>query len=128
MTRKGERILVVEDEQEIASIISMILEQQGYTVLTAVDAETALGLLEKGCEPFELVVTDVLLPGMNGVQLSRAVLQRHPGTKFLFMSGYSTEAIASYGSFEEASNFIPKPFRLDTFLNKVQTMLWPEHS
>ncbi len=126
--RHGKRILVVEDEQEITAIVSMIIDRQGHTVRVAVDAEAALGLLENGAGPFDLVITDVMLPGMNGVQLSRHVLQRHPETKFLFMSGYSTEAIAQYGSFDEAANFIAKPFRIDAFLNKVQEMLHQQHS
>jgi PAS domain S-box-containing protein len=120
---RKERIMVIEDEHEIGTIINMILEQQGYRVILADTAETAFELLEKSGESVDLIITDIMLPGMNGVQLRKAVLAHHPETKFLFMSGYSADAIGHYGVFDEASNFIPKPFTIGNFTRKVEALL-----
>lgn len=116
-------VLVVEDEREISSIIKIVLEKQGCRVLVTENAESALLLFENCEEPVDLVISDIVLPGMNGMQLSRLVQQQHPDTKFLFMSGYSTDAIGHYGVFDEESNFIPKPFTIAKFVDKVHDLL-----
>lgn len=118
-----ERILVVEDEHEISSIIKKILESQGMWVVVAENGESALRFIESCAEPFDLVISDIVLPGMNGMQLRRSVLGKHPEAKFLFMSGYSADAIGLYGVFDDERNFIPKPFTVIDFINRVRAVL-----
>lgn len=120
---RNETILVVEDEHDITAIITTILAQEGFRVLQAASAEHALELADEHGKSICLVVTDVMLPGMNGVEMSRIIVQRRPGTKVLFMSGYSEEAIINDGSFDEGSDFIPKPFSIRQFIDKLNALL-----
>ncbi len=117
------RILVVEDEHEISTIINRVLEAQGFMVQVTDTAESALALMERTGERFDLVISDIMLPGMNGVQMSKVMQNKHPNMKFLFMSGYSSDAIEHYGEFDEASAFIPKPFTISNLIKKVVDVL-----
>lgn len=121
-TENKSHILIVEDEHEISSIINMLLEKQGFMVRVTDTAEKALTLMEGSGEQFDLVISDIMLPGMNGVQMSRVMLKKHPEMKFLFMSGYSADAIGHYGVFDEGSSFIPKPFTINNLIKKVVAM------
>ena len=91
-------ILVVEDEDEITSIIKMILEQQGFFVQVADNAEKALALIDTCSEQIRLVISDIMLPGMNGVRMSQIMSKKHPEMKFLFMSGYSADVLGDFGA------------------------------
>lgn len=117
------RILVVEDEHEISTIINRVLEAQGFMTQVTDTAESALALMERTGEQFDLVISDIMLPGLNGMQLSKLVLKKHPDTKFLFMSGYSADAIGHYGEFDEVYAFIPKPFTISNLIKKVVDVL-----
>ena len=119
----GRMVLVVEDEPDIASIITTALEEEGFFVLAAKSAEEAIDIVEKSeAEPC-LVVSDIILPTMNGVRMSRALLKRHPQLSFLFISGYNQEERGRYGEVREGGNFISKPFSITRFLEMVHTIL-----
>jgi PAS domain S-box-containing protein len=116
-------ILIVEDEHEISSIINRVLEKQGFVVRSTDNAESALALMERTRERFDLVISDIMLPGMNGVQMIKVMLKKHPDMKFLFMSGYSADAIGHYGVFDAGSSFISKPFTISNLIKKVVDVL-----
>ncbi|NTU68328.1 MAG: response regulator [Chlorobiaceae bacterium] len=116
-------ILVVEDEPDIAKIIRIVLQNEGFTVFIAKDAAEAFSITN-AIEGYPcLVVSDIMLPGMNGVQMSRKLLASKPDMKFLFMSGYSAETLGEFGTFDPDTNFISKPFSLIRFVNLVNTIL-----
>ncbi|NTU67917.1 MAG: response regulator [Chlorobiaceae bacterium] len=119
-------VLVVEDEPHIAKIIKTVLEQAGFVALGANNAEDALEIARQQTEKIELTISDILLPCMNGVLMSKELVKHNPAMKFLFISGYSTETLGEYGKVSEETNFISKPFSIIRFLNKVHTIL--EHN
>lgn len=116
-------ILVVEDESDIITIIRMLLEREGFIILTAENAEDAIELARAHIDEIRLTISDILLPGMNGVQLSNELQKLNPKMKFMFMSGYSTETLDNFDMFSEDSNFISKPFSIDRFLTMVLSVL-----
>ncbi|NTV26312.1 MAG: PAS domain S-box protein [Chlorobiaceae bacterium] len=118
--------LLVEDEEGILSIIRKMLEQQGLAVLVAKNAETALDIFERQTEIISLVITDVLLPGMNGIQMSNVMKQKKATTRFIFMSGYSPDTIGHFGDFQKETNFISKPFTINDFLELVKAVIEQE--
>lgn len=115
-------ILLVEDEPDICSLVENILEQQGYAVLTAQEGQSALAVAENHLGHIRLLLTDVILPGMNGVELSTRMKAQNPGLKTLFMSGYAPEIIDRYGALND-NNFLSKPFSIRALLDAVHRML-----
>ena len=109
----GERILVVEDEPNMLALTQRMLQKLGYD---AVCAETppaeAVDLVERGTLRFDLLLTDVVLPQMNGRQLAARIRAIAPGLRCLYMSGYTADIIARRGIVEESFDFIHKPFSL----------------
>jgi two-component system, NtrC family, sensor kinase len=119
----GERILVVEDDEGVRSYISEILQDLNYRVLTAPDAAVALHMLERQEEPIDLLLTDVVLPGMNGRQLADAVKARHAGMRVLFMTGYSRNAIVHQGRLDAGVSLIQKPLSAASLALKIREVL-----
>lgn len=118
-------ILIVEDEHEIAQLIQLFLGREGFNVVVRESAEAALD--EELPPAIDLTVTDIMLPGINGIEMSKRLALKHPETRFLFMSGYSTEILNQHNSLEEQDNFIPKPFRVKNFVSKVNQILAAPH-
>jgi PAS domain S-box-containing protein len=118
-----ETILLVEDELSILKILSGLLREKGYTTLAAQDARTALEIAEQFPDEIDLLVTDIVLPDMNGVRLSDQLETSRPRLKTLFMSGYAQEMIAHYNKLAEGLNFIQKPFAIKSFMDMVSQML-----
>jgi CheY-like chemotaxis protein len=108
--RGRETILLVEDEATMLNLTRTMLERMGYTVLTAGKPGDAIRLAESHPGEIHLLLTDVVMPEMNGRDLARNLLARHPGMKRLFMSGYTADVIASHGVLDAGVNFIQKPF------------------
>jgi PAS domain S-box-containing protein len=117
-----ELILVVEDNEEVRSFVTESLSHLGYRVLTAESGDEALALLERHPD-IRLILTDVVLPGMNGRALADEARRRRPGTKVIFTSGYTQNAIVHHGRLDPGVNFLPKPFKLDTLGRKVREVL-----
>jgi DNA-binding NtrC family response regulator len=113
----------VEDEEQVLLLTQRILRQHGYTVLAARTPEAALQLAESHAGPIHLLVTDVVMPGMNGKELHERLHAGHPGMKCLFMSGYTAEVIASHGVLETGVEFLQKPFTIQTLAEKVRETL-----
>jgi CheY-like chemotaxis protein len=119
----GERILVVEDDEGVRGYVSEILQDLNYRVLTAPDAAIALHMLERQEEPIDLLLTDVVLPGMNGRQLADAVTARHSGMRVLFMTGYSRNAIVHQGRLDAGVSLIQKPLSAASLALKIREVL-----
>jgi CheY-like chemotaxis protein len=118
-----ETMLVVEDEEAILELALESLKQLGYTVLTASSPEEALRTSREQAGPIHLLITDVVMPQMNGRQLADLLRAERSELKCLFMSGYTADVIANRGVLQEGVSFIGKPFSLTTLANKVRETL-----
>jgi len=106
----GETVLIVEDEQAISTLIVKILDQLGYRVLEAGTPGRAMELADAHTGSIHLLITDVVMPEMNGRDLADQLIARHPGIKILFMSGYTANVIAHHGVLDKEIHFLQKPF------------------
>ncbi|MCF7801801.1 MAG: response regulator [Candidatus Marinimicrobia bacterium] len=118
-----ETILVVEDEELARGLVVEILTKQGYNILDAPDAEAALNLSEEFDGDIELLLTDVIMPRMNGKELYRKMCISHPTIKVLYMSGYTDNLITPYGILEAGTHFLQKPFTVKGLAQKVRDVL-----
>jgi PAS domain S-box-containing protein len=118
-----ETVLVVEDETMVLEIAKTILEQLGYTVLTAAAPSEALNLAEKYEGEIHLLMTDVVMPEMSGRDLWRQVIRLRPNISTLFMSGYTANAIAHHGVLDKGICFIQKPFSRQLLAVKIREAL-----
>ncbi len=116
-------ILVAEDEETVRSLTVRILERTGYTVIAAEDGKKALSAWEKTDRPVDLVITDVVMPGMNGVELYRTLKSRDENLRFLFMSGYPEDVIQQHGMPEDAVSLLEKPFSPDALIARIEDIL-----
>jgi signal transduction histidine kinase/CheY-like chemotaxis protein len=119
----GETVLVVEDDPSILKLAELMLESLGYAVLGAGTAEDALAVVRGQAGPIHLLVTDVVMPGMNGRELARQLGESRPDLKVLFMSGYTSNVIAHRGVLDDDVHFIPKPFTRALLAAKVREAL-----
>ena len=111
--RGSETILVVEDHEGVRSLIVGTLELCGFQVLQAADGAEALRQVAQHVGTIDLLLTDVIMPGMNGKEVADQLAVLRPGIKVLFMSGYSGELIAHHGVLEAGVAYLPKPFTPD---------------
>lgn len=118
-----ETILLVDDEPIILEMVARLLEHQGYTIIKANNAEEALLLTEEYTDTIDLLLTDVVMPGMNGDDLAQKLLLKYPTMKCLFMSGYAIDVIAGRGLFHEDIHFIQKPFGISDVLSSINKVL-----
>ena len=121
--RGTETILLVEDETVVRQLVAEILETSGYAVLQAGDGPSALELLRRHSDPVDLLVTDVVMPGMSGPDVAGAVASMRPGTRVLYMSGYTDSAIGHHGVLEPGIAFLQKPFSADDLTRKIRSLL-----
>ena len=119
----SETILLVEDETVVRQLVAEILETSGYAVLTAADGPSALELVRRNADPIDLLLTDVVMPGMSGPEVAQAVRSIRPGTQVLYMSGYTDSAIGHHGVLELGIAFLQKPFSADELTRKVRSLL-----
>lgn len=123
LTGGNETVLLVEDEPMMLEIGQGMLETLGYRVLPAGSPAEAVRLAEEHRGEIHLLMTDVVMPEMNGRDLASELESIHPGTKFLFMSGYTANVIAHHGILEEGINFIQKPFSMKNLAAKIRQAL-----
>ena len=116
-------ILVVEDEEMIREMTATMLERSGYQVLTARTPTEALSLCWSDERKIDLLLTDVVMPGMSGKELADKLERMRPGIRVLFMSGYTSNVIVHRGVLEEGVNFIPKPFSIEELCRKVGELI-----
>ncbi len=120
---RGETVLVVEDETAILNMGKTMLERLGYAVLTADTPAEALAAVEFHGGKIDLLITDLIMPEMNGRDLEERIKEVVPGLKSLFMSGYSANVIAHRGILEDGVQFIQKPFSIKDLSVKVRAVL-----
>jgi CheY-like chemotaxis protein len=118
---RGERVLVVEDEPSVRAITSRSLSRAGYDVIVA--ASPAEALSNEGPPEIDLLLTDVVMPGMNGRELAETLLDRRPGLRVLFMSGYTEDSVLRSGIENASQAFLQKPFSMRDLLSRVRQVL-----
>ena len=119
----SETILVVEDHPMVRSLVTRTLSERGYVVIAADGGEAALTAAEQSDRPIDLVVSDLVMPGLGGRQVASRIRSVQPRAKVLYMSGYTDDPAIRRGDFEPASAFIPKPFGSDALLRRVREVL-----
>ena len=118
-----ETVLPVEDEESVRQLVRDTLEAKGYRVLDAESGEAGLAAAESHEGVINLVITDVVMPGISGRELVRQLAQSRPATKVLYLSGYTEDAILSDGSIEKGTAFLQKPFKANALAKKVRAVL-----
>ncbi|CAN5172889.1 hypothetical protein BH24GEM2_BH24GEM2_11070 [soil metagenome] len=121
--RGNETILLVEDEEQVRRFAGRVLRRMGYTVREASGGEEALRLLGGEDAPPDLLLTDLVMPGMSGRELAEAMTGQHPSIPVLYMSGYTEDAVVQRGVREESVEFIQKPFSPDDLARRVREVL-----
>lgn len=116
-------VLVVEDEEAVRSVARRILERAGYTVLEAADGAAALEMCGGHPGDVDLVLADVVMPGLGGPELIERLRPLRPGVRVLYMTGYSDDRLASYGVAGDQPDLVGKPFRSGALLEKVRSAL-----
>ncbi|MBU8922610.1 MAG: PAS domain S-box protein [Bacteroidales bacterium] len=122
----SETILLVEDNEQVRNLTHAILKRQGYEVLVAKNGAEALAVQASHGESVHLLLTDVVMPEMNGKELFTGMIEKHPDMKVLYMSGYTENVIANRGVLEEGIAFIQKPFTIQAMAAKIREVLEQE--
>lgn len=120
---KGETLLVVEDDAAILELTQTVLTGLGYRVLEASTTNAAMKQAEENTGQIHLLITDVIMPEMNGRDLAEKLKALHPETVVLFMSGYTADTIARHGVLEEGIHFLQKPFTIKDIAYKIRQTL-----
>jgi len=124
--RGSETVLVVEDEVSLREIMCDLIKSQGHTVLEARHSGEAISLCDRYEGEIHLVVTDVIMPGMNGRQLADTLVRMRPDLKVLYISGYTGNSLVFRGILDDGSNFLEKPFSLESLQANVHRILGAE--
>jgi CheY-like chemotaxis protein len=119
----SETILLVEDDDRVRAFAATVLKMAGYDVIEASRPATALEMANSSDSAIHLLLSDVIMPGFDGVELMKRFRVSHPDTPVLFMSGYSDEAIARHGLAVEDYELLTKPFSRAVLLRKVREVL-----
>lgn len=123
LPRGNQTLVLVEDDEMVRTLATRLLSEQGYRVFAFRDGPTALRIVGAMNDPIDLLITDVILPGMNGRILAEAMQTLRPGIKVLFTSGYTSNVIAHHGILQENIEFLPKPYSIDQLAQRVREVL-----
>jgi len=123
-----ETILLVDDEPDVRAVARDVLAAKGYRILEAANAEEALRVAQEHSEPIDLLLTDVVMPGLHGHELAAQLRAQRPGLKVLYMSGFALvqaqhEMLETRAGLEPGSPILPKPFSAETLTRKVGEVL-----
>ena len=118
-----ETVLLVEDEESVRELVRVTLISRGYKVLEAENGESGLRIAEATKGPIDILVTDVVMPGMGGRELAKRLVALRPGTSVLYLSGYTEDAIVTQGALSPGTAFLQKPFTLQNLAKKVREVL-----
>jgi CheY-like chemotaxis protein len=113
----------VEDEKAVRDLTVRILQQLGYTILTASSGAEALEISQAHGGSIDLLLTDVVMPQMSGRQLADHLRESHPKTKVLFLSGYTENTVVHHGVLDAGVDFLPKPFSRENLSKKLREVL-----
>jgi CheY-like chemotaxis protein len=119
----SETILVVDDEEGVREVATQYLSARGYVVLAAESGTKALELAGAHAGPIHVLVTDAVMPGMNGPALAKTLLGQRPETKVLYMSGYAEDTSLLEDARERGEAFLQKPFGLDSLAERLRELL-----
>jgi CheY-like chemotaxis protein len=123
MTGGNETIMLVEDDQMSREVTIKILKRLGYTVLDAPGGDEALPLAESFKSQVDLLLTDVIMPGLNGHQLANKLKILHPEMAILFISGYTDDILSDHGVYGATLNFLVKPYTPQSLAGKIREVL-----
>jgi CheY-like chemotaxis protein len=119
-TQGSGSILLVEDEPAVRDMTRRVLQRAGYTVLATENARLAIGEIEKATHRFAVLVTDVVMPGMSGIELASWMLDRHPGTAIVLLSGYTADSLDLERLLARGAKFVPKPLSTGEILRAIR--------
>jgi len=118
----AETVLLVDDDPDVRALLSEVLRIGGFAILEAPDGTTALRIAETTLQSIEILVTDINMPGINGLELARRVQALRPGTGVVYMSGAPADVVAAW-SLATGTVFLRKPFGADVFLDCVRDVM-----
>jgi two-component system cell cycle sensor histidine kinase/response regulator CckA len=118
-----ETVLLVEDEESVRELVRLTLASRGYKVIEAENGECGLRLAEDCQERIDILITDVVMPGIGGRELAKRLLSLRPGISVLYLSGYTEDAVATQGALGPGTAFLQKPFTLQNLAKKVRDVL-----
>ncbi|MGH2454650.1 MAG: PAS domain S-box protein [Candidatus Limnocylindria bacterium] len=121
--RGTETVLIVEDDPAVRRFVQVVLESRGYRVIAATSAQDALEHVAGGSEAIDLLITDIVMPGMSGIELARRIAEVAPGLKVLFASGYTENTIVHHGMLDPGVRFLQKPFAPSQLADRVRAEL-----
>ncbi len=116
-------ILLVEDEEMVRGLMCEVLERQGYNVLPCSDPKEGIEASKRHSGEIDLLLTDVVMPGMNGCDMANRILETIPELRVVFMSGYTEHALMHDGEADPHFEYLQKPFKLQTLTQKVARVL-----
>ena len=123
MHKGGETVLLADDDDSLRRMAERLLRRGGYTVIAAADGRSAMAAAERHGKQVDLLLTDVIMPGMSGKELAVELARRNLARRTLYMSGYTDDAIVSHGVLEPGIAFINKPFTAEALLSKLRAVL-----
>jgi CheY-like chemotaxis protein len=122
-TAREATILLVEDDEPLRKLVATVLTREGYRVIAAEDAIEAAELLTSEETSIDLIIADILLPGLSGPELAREILSDHPDVKVIFVSGSKDENVLETAELVANERFLSKPYTPETILNAVREAL-----
>jgi DNA-binding NtrC family response regulator len=123
LTGGNETILLVEDDADVRELVQSALENYGYVVNTAVDGMKGLEYVENDSIKIDLIVTDMIMPNLNGKELGERALKIRPDLKILYTSGYTDDQLVTNGEMDSEIDFLQKPYSVVILLKKVREIL-----
>jgi two-component system cell cycle response regulator CpdR len=114
------RILLAEDDDSLRGFLSRALERAGYDVTACADGEEAVAVLEQS---WDLLLTDIVMPGMDGIEVARLAAARHPGLRIMFITGFAAVALAAKESAPQGAKVLSKPIHLREIVAEVERMM-----
>jgi CheY-like chemotaxis protein len=121
--RTGPTVLVLDDEPGVRKLVSAVLTSNGYTVLTADSGENAIKAFQKHKQPLDLLLLDVVSPGLSGPMVADRITELQPGLRVMFMSGYDRTKVVRHYVVDKGFALLTKPFTPDQLTKKVQEVL-----
>ncbi len=115
--------MLVEDEEMVRGLICEVLERQGYKVFSCSTPKEGIELSQLHCGEIDLLLTDVVMPGMNGCEMANRILEIIPEVRVVFMSGYTKDALSHDGEIDVQVEYLQKPFTLQTLTRKLARVL-----